>query len=158
MLFLWNRLGRFRRWWRWNIPDFIRADSRLAFGFQQLLLVIHEVLWIKSGKLIVVFQGDCASRTCRLTVATENTTQHVHIEDFCVPLSRRNTVLFSVLCRLNINSVSWTSSRAEETANAPFQSIVIAVQHMPSTKTRRQLTLLLWIGNGGRFLAHVLQD
>src|SRR5438874_13373793 len=121
MLLLWHRLGRFRRRWRWNVPYIIRADSRLAFGLQQLLFVIHEVLWIESGKLIVVFQGDRPGRACCLAVATENTTQHVHIEDLRVPLSRGNAVLFGVLRCLNINIIGWTGRCTEETAQATLQ-------------------------------------
>src|SRR5947209_2838921 len=157
MLLLWHRLRGFRRRWRWNVPHLIRTDRRLTFGLQQLLFVIHEVLWIKRGKLIVVFQGDRPRRTCRLAIAAENTTQHVHIEDFCIPLSRRNALLFGVLRCLNINSISWTGPCTEETTHAPFQSIIIAMQHMPTTKTRWQLTLLLWIRYGGWLLAHILQ-
>ena len=85
-VYLRHRLGRLLR--RWFIPDRVRANTGLPFGFKQLLFVIHQVFWKVSGQFILMFECDSPGGACRLAVAAEDTAQQIHIEDFRVTFAR----------------------------------------------------------------------
>src|SRR5450631_2564496 len=97
--------------------------------------MINHILWTEGGQFILMLQRDCSRWAGRLSIATEDTAQHVHIENFCITLARRDTLLFGVLLRLDVDCVRWTCSRTQVTTYTTFHVIIVTVQYMPPAKT-----------------------
>src|SRR5437667_4700794 len=99
--------------------------------------MIHHVFWIKRGQFIFVFQRNGPGRTRGLAIATEDAAQQIDVKDFSVALAGGDAVFLGIFLGLDIDGIGWASPGAEEAANTAFQAILIAMQHVPPTKTRR---------------------
>ena len=124
---------------------------------QQRLFTIDQVAGVEGRKFETVAVRDRVSRAGLNAVSAENAAVVVDVIDLGVALGAANAVLFRVLGGLNVNAVGRAGSSAEETGNAFFQAIFVALQLMQSTKAFLkngtlvgQLFVGIILNNGGR--------
>ena len=104
-------------------------------GGQHLFLAVDQVAGVKARDFEAVPVGDRIRRTSLDAVSAEDASIVVDVINLGVALRPAYSMLGRILRRLDINAVRGTRRRAQETGDALFQSILIALQdvHPPET-------------------------
>ncbi len=100
-----------------------------------MLFAVDQVAGVETRDFEAVPVGDRIRWTGLDAVSAENTAVVVDVINLGVALRAAHSMLGRVLRRFDINAVRGTRRRAQETGDALFQSILIALQdvHAPET-------------------------
>jgi len=103
-------------------------------GNQQRFFAIDQVAGVEGGKFKAVAVGNGVRGAGLDAVSAEDAAVVVDVVDLGVALGAADAVLFSVFGGLNVNTVRGAGGGAQETGNAFFQAIFIALQLMQSAE------------------------
>src|SRR6185437_9816544 len=106
------------------------AGAHRRPGRQELLFAVNQVAGVVGGQLKAVPVGDGVRGAGLYAVSAEDAAVVINVIDLGVTLGAADAVLFSVLGGLNVNAVGRAGGSAQETRNALFQAVLIALQHV----------------------------
>lgn len=123
---------------------------------QQRFFAIDKIAGIKRREFETVAVGDSVRGAGFYAIAAEDAAIVVNVIDLGIAFRAADTVLFSVLRRLNVNAIGRAGRRAQEAGHAFFQAIFIALQLVQSAETLLkhrafigQLLIGIVLNNGG---------
>src|SRR5215475_3493295 len=90
-------------------------------------------------------------------ITAENAARIINVVYRRVPLSCGDAVRVRILGSFNINAIRRAGGSAQETSNALFQAIFIAMQHVNPAIARLEMYRLVWVVLRDRFTEDILE-
>src|SRR5712691_11482890 len=112
---------------------------------QQLLLGVDELLATRVRQLVLRTQHDRLHGARIFAVAAEDAPQHVDLVRLRVALTRRDAILVRVLGGNDEDAADRARGRAQLTADASLQAVLVAAQVMAAAVALRSGALVLGI-------------
>src|SRR5882724_9578961 len=127
--------------------ELTRRSSRLRTHrlLEKLFFAIHQRVDVVRRQLKPMPMSNRIGRASFHAITAKNAPRIVDIVDAGITLARRYAARISVLSRFNVNAVRRASRRAEETAYALLQTILVAMQNMDSAVPRLKMHRLVRI-------------
>ena len=105
-------------------------------GFDQHFLRINRLAAIGEGQFVLVTQDNGFGGTGIFAETAEDAAQHVDLVGAGIAIAGRETFLVRILGRFDKDGIRRAGCRAQRTADAFFQTIIVALQDMPPTEAR----------------------
>lgn len=125
--------------------------------FQELFFTIDQLVDVIGRKLKVVSVSYSVSRASLDTVAAKNAARIVDVIDARVALAGGNAICGCVFGRFDVNAVRGARCGTEETSDAFFQPVLVALQNMNTAISRLELNRPIGINFRRRLAEHRLQ-